>query len=345
MLEIIESNYTRRRYEEIGFRLSDEQKAALIWNKPKATLQERLSALAELASKTENDSLKRQIGERAAYEEKAMKQFKASVYGETLYVVIDGEEGYACGYFGKYDTALSYAERYISVEKTRCTIEKHMVINGENIPLVKTSFRVNPAFSAEKQEELVEYSGDAVACLYLNENARISDLWSNELSGRDDEKVDEYRKDRFEYRFLPLPCVHREGLPVKYLPTGEYGVVATSTEEWDRFLEMVDNGAYADFSDTTVTVYFLTEKGCWSHEHCNPVYLEAEMPETRMNDEKGQAFCRAVEAMSVYLGGRSDEAQETLILRATRGYAEICERMAAENTGVKGAQRIDDIIC
>ena len=67
MLEIIDSNYTRNRYEEIGFQLSDFQQATLIWNKPNTTRQERLSALAELAIKTDNVDLRFQIGERIAY--------------------------------------------------------------------------------------------------------------------------------------------------------------------------------------------------------------------------------------------------------------------------------------
>lgn len=51
MFEIIDSNYTRNRYKEIGFQLSDFQQATLIWNKPNTTRQERLSALTELQLK------------------------------------------------------------------------------------------------------------------------------------------------------------------------------------------------------------------------------------------------------------------------------------------------------
>lgn len=64
VFEVIDSNYTRNRYEEIGFQLSDFQQATLIWNKPNITRQERLSALTELAVKTEDVNLRCQIGER-----------------------------------------------------------------------------------------------------------------------------------------------------------------------------------------------------------------------------------------------------------------------------------------
>ena len=78
MFEIIDSKYTRDSYKEIGFQLTDFQKATLIWNKPKITQQERLSALKNLAINTADSDLRFQIGERIAYEEKVMKQFKAA---------------------------------------------------------------------------------------------------------------------------------------------------------------------------------------------------------------------------------------------------------------------------
>lgn len=91
MFEIIDSNYARNRYEEIGFQLSDFQQATLIWNKPNTTRQERLSALTKLAIKTEDIDLRFQIGERIVYEEKVMKQFEYDLCNETLYVVFNNE--------------------------------------------------------------------------------------------------------------------------------------------------------------------------------------------------------------------------------------------------------------
>ena len=348
MFEIIDSKYTRDRYKEIGFQLTDFQKATLIWNKPKITQQERLSALKNLAINTADSDLRFQIGERIAYEEKVMKQFKAALYGEMLYVVFDSDDNGACGYFGKYETALIYAQNYINKEKTRWVIEKHQIINGNIIPKVKTSCRLNPDLFTEKQDELVEYSGDAVACLYLDGNANITNLWSNELDEKENKTVDEFRRDRFEYQFLALPYIHHEGLPVRYIPTGEYGIIETSADEWNRFLDRVNNGLFADYSDSVLSVYFLTEKGYWSHQHCNPIYLEVEMPEMDSNNEKQYAFYRAMDAMSGYIDGHKNEAQENLVLRTALEYADICEKTTlattlAENSA-KNAKSISDIL-
>lgn len=344
MFEIIDSNYTRNIYEEIGFKLTDFQQATLIWNKPNTTRQERLSTLTELAIKADDVVLRFQIGERIVYEEKVMKQFEYDSCGETLYVVFDSEDHYACGYFRKYETALTYAKNYIIKEKTRCVIEKHRIIDGDTIPLVKSSYRLNPNLSTEKQEKLVENSGEATACLYLDEKANITNLWSNELDDNESDKVDEFRKDRFEYQFLALPYIHHEGLPVRYIPTGEYGIIETTMDEWNCFLERVNNGLYVDFSDIAITVYFLTEKGYWSHQHCNPIYLEVEMPEMDIENEKQCAFCRAIDAMSDYMDGYKDEAQEKLVLRTSSEYGIICEKPTVAEQSAKNAKQIKDIL-
>lgn len=71
----------------------------------------------------------------------------------------------------------------------------------------------------------------------------------------------------------------------------------------ELLLGRVNNGLYVDFSDTAITVYFLTEKGYWSHQHCNPIYLEVEMPEMDIENEKQCAFCRAIdERVTIWMG-------------------------------------------
>lgn len=344
MIELIESAYVRERYKEIGFQLTDFQKATLIWNKPNITRSFRLSLLADLAKNTKDNKLREQINERIAYEEKAMAQFETELYGEVVYVVSDRETGSA-GYFGKYKTAFAYAQSRIKKEKSCYLIEKHKMINGDNIPLVKTSLRVSPYFFAKKPEEKVEYSGEPIACLYLDENADILDLWSNELDEREDDKVDEYRKERFENHFLELPYIYHEGDPVRYILTGEYGIIKTSNDEWDSILAKIRNGLYADFSDTAVTMYFLTENGYWSHTHLNPIYLEVDMPEMDIKNKKQIAFYKAMEAMGDYMYGHKNEFQERLVLETAQEYADICEELKLAKKRPKDPKHINDILC
>ena len=344
MIEIIDSKVTQAKFAELGFTLTDFQKATLIWNKPNITRQERISALADLATETGDENLKLQINERIKYEEKAINRFESNSSNDTVYVVFDSNDHCACGYFGEYDLAFDYAKGCINKEKLRYEIEKHKIVNGKTIPSVKTSFRINPNLLREKQDALVEYSGEPVACLYLNEKAEVTNLWSNEMDIREDEKVDECRKERFEYHFIKLPYIHNKGLIVKYLPTGEYGIIGTSADEWERFSDRVDNGIFVDFSDVAITVYFLSANGYWSHQHCNPIYLEAEKPDADIEDNKQTAFCRAMDAMSSYLNGSSDKTQEELVLRATREYAIVCEELTPAERCARKAKNINDIL-
>lgn len=59
-MELIDSKYTREKYKELGVEFTDWQKAAIIWNKPMPH-QECLNALKELADKTADSELKKQI--------------------------------------------------------------------------------------------------------------------------------------------------------------------------------------------------------------------------------------------------------------------------------------------
>ena len=345
MIELIDSNYVRKTYEENDFQLTDSQKATLIWNKPGTTRKDRLSLLRDLAINTKDSKLRTQINERLAYEEKVMKQFESDLYGEVMYAVLDYKDDCAYGYFGKYKTAFAYAQNYIKKEKARCVIEKHKIVSGDDIPLVKSGLRISPFFSDKKPEEQIEYSGKPIARLYLDENANVTSLWSNELDERETDKVDEFRRERFEYQFLALPYIFHEGYPVRYIPTGDYGIIETTKAEWDCFIDKVNNGLYVDFSDTAITVYFLTETGYWSHEHCNPIYLEVEAPEIDIKSKKQSAFCRAMEAMGDYMYGHKNVFQEKLVLETAQEYADICEELKYAEKRPKNPKHINDILC
>lgn len=72
------------------------------------------------------------------------------------------------------------------------------------------------------------------------------------------------------------------------------------------------------------------------------------MPEMDSNNEKQYAFYRAMDAMSGYIDGHKNEAQENLVLRTALEYADICEKTTlattlAENSA-KNAKSISDIL-
>ena len=62
------------------------------------------------------------------------------------------------------------------------------------------------------------------------------------------------------------------------------------------------------------------------------------------NDEKQCAFCRAIDAMSDYMDGYKDEAQEKLVLRTSSEYGIICEKPTIAEQSAKNAKQIKDIL-
>ena len=140
---------------------------------------------------------------------------------------------------------------------------------------------------------------------------------------------DRYAEIGFSFKFLELPYVYIKGLPVKNTLTGEYGILATDKEDWDKFLDKVRNGLNVDYVDLACTVYCLTETGYWSHEHWNLLEMEVEMPNGEWSCEKQVAFERAMEAFSDYMSGHTQEENEKLVVLTAREYALACNKINA----------------
>ena len=337
MIPIVPSKQVRDYFEEIGFSFSDFEKATILWNMPGYKWRERLDLLQELADATGDATTKQQIQDRICYEEAMLQAIKENPEGTYLYVVSD-EDGYACGFFQNYDTAIKYVRKL----QESCTVEKQLLVTGEEIPQVRCGVRVNPnLFPDWKEEEPEDYSGYAVAAVDFDQTGEISRIWSEEMPETEKDKVDEFRRERFESHFvkMPVPDYFQKGIPVRYLPTGEYGILAMGAEEWNSFLEEVERGLYVDYVDVSLPVVFLTKEGCWSHEHINPLLLEVGMPSAKVSDRKGFAMECALEALSDYWSEGAD-GQEEIVLRKCREYAEICR----EKSVVEEAKRIEEIM-
>lgn len=109
--------------------------------------------------------------------------------------------------------------------------------------MVECPVRFNPNLLDEPEDlKMEEYSGNAVAAVSLDGNGEISSIWSSEMPDEEDKTVDSFRRDRFEMQFINIPFYFKKGEILRDLRTGEYGVVATSKEDWNMFLENVANG-------------------------------------------------------------------------------------------------------
>ena len=343
--ELVPSQFMRNFYNEIGFQFTDFQKATLIWNTHGKTRCEILDALKELSEITKEENIRKQILERVDFEERAFTAFVNNQATKYVYVIED-EENYSCGFFADYDKAVEYAVKYIKKYETHCSIKKQLIITKQEEQIVRNPWKVNPNMGIET-DEYSDYNGDAVASVSLNANGEIQSFWSCELTKSEESVVDEYRRDRFEYSFIKVPFDLQVGMSVKDVVSGTYGVLAQGKEEWNKYLQDIENRKlYVDFSDIQVIVYKITETGYWSHEHINPMYLEIEFPPYIQNDEKRTALRHATEAFGDYLSHKSKGELfcPDLVLKYAKEYASICHEKSYWENIVENAKEPEELM-
>lgn len=321
-MELIDSKYTREKYKELGIEFTDWQKAAIIWNKP-IPLPMCLNALKELAEDILDAELKKQIEERVIYEEKQFKYITQNPDNNYVYVVRDAQKGYDYGAFYIFDTALEHARKYVKEAAIDMCITKVQIVKGVEIPKYKSYHRWNPNLfpdKAEIEECDNDYSDGEVGSVTISVDGDIRHWWSTETTTEEDMVVDEFDKNRFESKFIKLPYVHEAGMIVKYTSTGEIGVLATGKEDWDDFMQRVDNGLYVDYSDKSHEVYSLRNQGYWSHDHICPFLIEKLEITAEVRQTKSLEFWQATEALSDYFSGNKSQSQEELVIRTARAY-------------------------
>lgn len=203
--------------------------------------------------------------------------------------------------------AYIYSLKYASNYDTSCLIKKYRIVKNAEDEIVRTSERGNPYMGIEIPE-FCEYDGTEVSGVSFNKKGEITRIWSNELTKEEEEIVSSYRPERFEFPFIKIPFDMPVGSIVKEVTTGTYGVLSQGKKDWDDYLKRIeDRKWYVDFSDIQVMVYELTESGCWSHNHMNPLYLQLEEPEHIPGDEENQTFISAMKAFGNYLQSEDEE--------------------------------------
>lgn len=333
MFHLVPSQAMRKYLEEEHLVFTDWQKATLIWNSPIHTKTEILEALKELADTTADTTLKRQILERLTYEEKSYRLLTDNSHGKYVYLLqIDD-----CirGVFADYETARRYGNKKCE-EEMIYTVEKQLIYGEATkkdvaIPRFSPHNILQPELPG-REECIGISSGNSMhkaggECL----------TWDScEISVEEEEQVDSQRKDRFEYQFFRIPFGMEAGTIVRYKSTftesTEYGILLTGDSDWQQYMEHMEAVEGKDFSDIQVEVVFLRERGYWSHEHINPLYLEADFPEMEeVQDEKQRAHRAALLAFRDFLHDRTKE-KDKKVIRATTEYAAACKdrRFAGE---------------
>ena len=181
----------------------------------------------------------------------------------------------------------------------------------------------------------------------MNDSGNIATIDSNELPKEDEEFVNEYRTDRFEFSFLKIPFDMQVGTVVRDIPTGEYYVLAQGKEEWNKYIKRIDEQKlYVDFSDVQVVAYRLTERGYWSHDHINPLYIEPETLEHKPDSKKHNALKHALESLGTYLKDQScgKPVSGEAVIAYSLEYAERCLNREERLEFVLRATAVENIL-
>lgn len=345
-MELIDSKYTREKYKELGIEFTDWQKATIIWHKPMPH-QACLDSLKELAKETTDVELKKQITERVRYEEKQLEYITQNHDNNFVYIVKDEKEECDYGAFFMFETALKHARKHAEENMEEMHIYKIQIVKGTDIPIIRNRDRWNPNLFPEKteiEEHFSDYLDGEVGSVSISADGNIRYWWSNESTDEEELVVDSFDINRFESRFLKVPYVHKAGMIVKYTPTGELSVLATGKEDWDKFLEKIDNGLYVDYFDKSHEVYTLCDEGYWSHDHICPFLLEELELTPEVIESQTEEYWVAMKALSDYWAGNKSLEQEKLVISTAKTYADSARKLSELGKKVRTATRIRDIL-
>ena len=253
MQDFIPSKDVRAYMQRTGFTFSDRDLASVIFQSD-LPLAQRHEALEQLAQRSADSELCRQIGERIAYDRRATERF-AENDGRFLYQLLLAEEGVPAGFFSQ-----AAAAREAGLEKTR------------PFSIHKYRFQ-DTAFPAEEAPTAAAGHGLLAGMVYKADGT-LSSCWSYEISPEEEALVK--GPQRFEERFVALPNPFQRGDIVRLVEDpGTLGVVESSREDWDELVEAARAGSKKlDCFDATLQVEILNDDGTFGHDHISPLGLE-----------------------------------------------------------------------
>lgn len=264
---IIPSTYVRMHMFKENIQLQDIDLATIIYHAPlPVSLTHRY--LSELADKTENADLKKQIDQRLIYDQLSIERF-ANNDGSCFYET-SASDGDVIGHFATIDLAKNHA---LSLG-TAFSVQKYQII-GFCKDIIVPHFAYNPRLVTKGTTGAQSYTGDAISGCRYEAAGQLLDCWSYEMTAEETAIVEDWGANRFEWRFVRLSNPFEYGDAVRSTNTNRMGVVRTSQDEWKQLLQTVEEGKLVcDYTDASITVEFPEKDGVHSHEHIQPIYLE-----------------------------------------------------------------------
>lgn len=265
--KIIPSKYVQMYMSKENIQLQDIDLATIIYHAPLPVSQTH-QLLKELATKTENPDLKKQIDQRLAYDQMSIERFlnnDGSCFYETY-----ASDGNIIGHFATIDLAKNHALSLGTV----FSVQKYQII-GLCKDIIVPHYAYNPRLFSKGTTGAQSYTGDAISGCRYDVAGQLLDCWSYEMTAEETAIIEDWGANRFEWRFVRLPNPFEYGDAVRSTNTNRMGVVRTSQDEWKQLLQTVEEGKLVcDYTDASITVEFPEKDGVHSHEHIQPIYLE-----------------------------------------------------------------------
>lgn len=267
MYKLIPSKDVRDYMEKKGRRLTDFEKATLIYNHSEMNYEEKTEALIELVSVTVDTELKGQIRERLVHDRRCIKRFfekrEDEIYEMKVFISEDQE----------WSESNSYISGEIAVACGRKFHEK---------------FSVHKIRILNEEQKLDDCCAERPASFHFNSEGVLQDYYSSEIVWIGEKGED--NKGRFENRFIDILHPFRTGdfVRVKYHEYlgDEICIVEgyRDDEEYEKKrikYEDIKNGIFPyGYGDVSMRVAYEYGDARFGHEHVRIVDVEyAELDE------------------------------------------------------------------
>ena len=265
--KIIPSKYVQMYMSKEKIQLQDIDLATIIYHAPLPVSQTH-QLLKELADKTENADLKKQIDQRLIYDQMSIERF-ANNDGSCFYE-ISANDGEITGHFATIELAKNHALSLGAI----FSVQKYQII-GLCKDIMVPHYAYNPHLFTKGTTGAQSYTGDAISGCRYDATGQLLDCWSYEMTAEETATVEDWGANRFEWRFVCLPNPFECGDVVRSINSNRIGVVKTSQKDWSQLLRNYSAGKLVlDYTDASLAVEFSQENGASNHEHIQPIYLE-----------------------------------------------------------------------
>lgn len=282
---LIPSTTVREYMQQTGFRFTDSELATITYHSGRP-LSVKHHYWEQLMDKTEDTTLRQQIKERIAYDQKCCQLFSEndgshfyeSIVGETTE---EWEQGDITGHFASLELAVEHAKRL----GLSFSVRKYQIVGlCKNIIVPYGLF--NPRLFPDSLVDFRPYRGGHIAEFRYTAEGTLQDFWTYEISMEATIAVEDWGKNRFEWKCIRMPNPFNEGDRVQIVGTQRIGVVATSQIEWNVFwCRVAQQNLVVDYSDASIVVDYSTDEVPYAHDHIEPIYLER-LDNTKETEER-----------------------------------------------------------